>query len=156
MGKQLGTTGTGSPSAPSTPWAVQRAFQRGLNLHTPIQQCGSARCWAKTKILSNKINLKLSQCAGWWWGCPSTASSLRPEIRCDMKSLYMVHVLNWRQIFWPAPWLLQVLKDQMKDKQQGPFSSEEVVDVGDHWWCTQLSWHCHCWGVMHWNQRAIW
>lgn len=28
---------------------------------------------------------------------------------------------------------LQVLKDQMKDKQQGPISSEEVVDVGDHW-----------------------
>lgn len=32
---------------------------------------------------------------------------------------------------------VQDLQDQKKDKEQGPFSSEEVVDVGDHWWCRQ-------------------
>lgn len=57
----------------------------------------------KAKILSHKINLKLSQFAGWRWGSPEHSIFLRPEIRWHIKSPYMVHVLNWRQIFWPAP-----------------------------------------------------
>lgn len=122
---------------------------RGLKLHIPIQQCGQPDIELKAKILSHERNLKLSQVAGWCWG--SQEEQHLPETWNQVgyqKPLPSV----WRQCFTNNAiedkyfdqhlmghfsGFLQVLKDQMKDKQQGPISSEEVVDVGDHWWCSE-------------------